>query len=94
MVRRHRVNSEVAPLLTVTEAARLLHVHPNTLRNWSDQDVIRTFRINSRGDRKYRRFDIYQFISELRTHDRNRIEALRASNVTHTTDEITMKEAH
>ena len=85
MVRRHRANSEVAPLLTVTEAARILHVHPNTLRNWSDQGVIRTFRINGRGDRKYRRFDVYQLISELRTHNRNRIEALRALNVTYTT---------
>jgi excisionase family DNA binding protein len=66
-----QVSNEVAPLFTVHEVAKLLHVHPNTLRRWSDQGVIRTFRICSRGDRRYRKFDVYHFISELRAHDGN-----------------------
>ena len=40
--------------LTVAKAARLLGVHPNTIRTWSDQGRLRFYRINQRGDRRYR----------------------------------------
>src|SRR4029079_3145685 len=40
--------------LTVTKAARLLGVHPNTVRAWSDAGRLRFYRINPRGDRRYR----------------------------------------
>jgi excisionase family DNA binding protein len=38
--------------LSVTKAARLLGVHPNTIRAWSDQGRLRYYRINPRGDRR------------------------------------------
>ena len=44
--------------LSVTKAARLLGVHPNTIRTWSDQGRLRYYRINPRGDRRYRREDV------------------------------------
>src|SRR3954447_5814216 len=40
--------------LSVTKAARLLGVHPNTVRAWSDAGRLRYYRINPPGDRRYR----------------------------------------
>ena len=48
--------------LSVTDAARVIGVHPNTLRAWSDQGRIRSYRINARGDRRYRRDDLEAFL--------------------------------
>ena len=50
--------------LSVTKAARLLGVHPNTIRAWSDQGRLRFYRINQRGDRRYRLGDLQQFLAE------------------------------
>ena len=52
-------------MLTVTEVAALLHVHPNTLRRWSDEGLIRAYRITMRGDRRFRRQDIARFLDKL-----------------------------
>lgn len=52
-------------MLTVREVARLLHVHPNTLRRWSNQGIIRAYRITARGDRRFRRDEIVRFLAEL-----------------------------
>lgn len=47
-------NNEVMPeLLTIKEAARLISVHPNTLRNWEKEGKIHAVRIGSRRDRRY-----------------------------------------
>ena len=51
-------NSELGPLLTVRDVARLLHVHSNTVRRWSDQGLLRAYRISRRGDRRFRREDV------------------------------------
>jgi len=50
--------------LSVAKAARLLGVHPNTIRAWSDQGRLRFYRINQRGDRRYRLGDLQQFLAE------------------------------
>jgi diguanylate cyclase (GGDEF)-like protein/excisionase family DNA binding protein len=50
--------------LSVAKAARLLGVHPNTTRAWSDQGRLRFYRINQRGDRRYRLGDLQQFLAE------------------------------
>ena len=49
--------------LTVTKAARLLGVHPNTIRAWSDRGRLRFYRINQRGDRRYRLGDLQRFLA-------------------------------
>jgi diguanylate cyclase (GGDEF)-like protein/excisionase family DNA binding protein len=49
--------------LTVTKAARLLGVHPNTVRAWSDAGRLRYYRINERGDRRYRLGDLQRFLA-------------------------------
>ena len=47
----------------MTKAARLLGVHPNTIRTWSDAGRLRYFRINARGDRRYRLGDLQRFLA-------------------------------
>jgi diguanylate cyclase (GGDEF)-like protein/excisionase family DNA binding protein len=49
--------------LSVTKAARLLGVHPNTIRAWSDAGRLRYYRINPRGDRRYRLGDLQRFLA-------------------------------
>jgi len=49
--------------LTVTKAARVLGVHPNTIRAWSDAGRLRYYRINERGDRRYRLTDLQRFLA-------------------------------
>ena len=56
---------QLAPLLTVREVARLLHIHSNTVRRWSDRGLIRAYRISRRGDRRFKREDIARFLAEL-----------------------------
>jgi excisionase family DNA binding protein len=50
--------------LSVTKAARLIGVHANTIRAWSDQGRLRFYRINQRGDRRYRLGDLRRFLAE------------------------------
>ncbi|HXY75085.1 MAG TPA: helix-turn-helix domain-containing protein [Dehalococcoidales bacterium] len=52
-------------MLTTREVAKLLHVHPNTLRRWADKGIIETYRITTRGDRRFRSDDIVRFISTM-----------------------------
>src|SRR5437762_6609522 len=49
--------------LSVTRAAEVLGVHPNTVRTWSDAGRLRYYRINPRGDRRYRLSDLQHFLS-------------------------------
>jgi excisionase family DNA binding protein len=51
-------------LLTVSDAARMLGVHSNTIRNWTDQGVLKCLRINRRGDRRYARQEIARFLAQ------------------------------
>jgi excisionase family DNA binding protein len=56
---------QIDEMLTVRQVARLLHVHPNTLRRWSSDGRIKAYRITSRGDRRFRREDVARFLAEL-----------------------------
>ena len=49
--------------LTVTRAADVLGVHANTVRAWSDAGRLRYYRINPRGDRRYRLGDLHRFLA-------------------------------
>ena len=53
------------PMMTVREVARLLNIHSNTVRRWSDRGIIRAYRITRRGDRRFRQEDIARFLAEL-----------------------------
>ncbi|MGZ8482165.1 MAG: helix-turn-helix domain-containing protein, partial [Candidatus Limnocylindria bacterium] len=52
------------PLLSVSQAARLLGVHANTIRSWTDAGRLTAYRINERGDRRYRRSDVISLLVE------------------------------
>jgi excisionase family DNA binding protein len=69
----------ISDMLTVREVARLLHVHPNTLRRWSNNGRITAYRITTRGDRRYRREEIANFLAELNSQADNWKEAKKDS---------------
>lgn len=50
-------------MLTVAGAARLLGVHPNTIRAWTDQGRLRCVRINERGDRRFMTSELRSFLA-------------------------------
>jgi excisionase family DNA binding protein len=52
-------------MLTVKDVSRLLNIHVNTVRRWSDQGMIKSYRITRRGDRRFRQEDIARFLAEL-----------------------------
>ncbi len=52
----------IYPMLTVSDAARLLNVHVNTVRRWSNQGILKAYRIGSRGDRRFHEEDIASFL--------------------------------
>jgi len=51
-------------LLTAGEVARLLNVHINTVRNWSNLGVLKSIRIGPRNDRRFREKDILTFLEQ------------------------------
>jgi len=51
-------------LLKVDDVARLLRLHPNTVRRWSNQGILKSCRINPRGDRRFKREDVDVFLNE------------------------------
>ena len=57
-------DNNIDPMLTTSDVARLLNVHINTIRRWSNQGVIKAYRIGSRGDRRFRQEDVSSFLSE------------------------------
>ena len=64
-------DNQMGNMLTVREVASLLHVHPNTLRHWSDAGKIRAYRITTRGDRRFMRQDVARFLAELNAYKSN-----------------------
>jgi excisionase family DNA binding protein len=55
---------QIGSLLTISEVAQILNVHPNTLRRWSDSGKINALRLTPRGDRRYRSKDITTFLQK------------------------------
>jgi diguanylate cyclase (GGDEF)-like protein/excisionase family DNA binding protein len=56
--------SDQDPLISVAHAAALLGVHPNTIRAWADGGRLTAYRINARGDRRFRRGDVERLLAE------------------------------
>ena len=54
----------ISTMLTTSEVARLFGVHTSTVRRWSEQGIIKAYRIGPRGDRRFRREDITIFYLE------------------------------
>ncbi|NTU72580.1 MerR family transcriptional regulator [Candidatus Roizmanbacteria bacterium] len=47
--------SDLPDLLTVSEVAEILRVSPLTIKRWGKRGKLLPIRINSRGDRRYRK---------------------------------------
>ena len=56
-------NNDIDPMLTTSEVARILSVHINTVRRWSNLGVLKSYRIGSRGDRRFKKEDIDDFFT-------------------------------
>jgi len=50
-------------LLKISEAAKLLNVHPNTLRKWDRKGIFIAVRFGERRDRRYRKEDIMKLVN-------------------------------
>lgn len=51
-------------LLTLNEAAKILKVHPNTLRLWDKKGILKAVRIGIKKVRRYKKEDLEKFISQ------------------------------
>jgi len=51
-------------MLTPGDVARMLNVHINTVRRWSNLGVLKSFRIGPRGDRRFLKEDVDKFLRE------------------------------
>lgn len=49
-------------ILTMKQACEFLNVHPNTLRNWDNNDFLRAVRFGKRQDRRYKKTDILKML--------------------------------
>jgi excisionase family DNA binding protein len=66
-------HNNIDPMLTTSDVARLLNVHINTVRRWSNQGVIKAYRIGSRGDRRFRQEDVSTFLAEQQNNGVNEL---------------------
>lgn len=69
MVRFNKTNG----MLTTRDVARMFNVHINTVRRWSNLGVLEPYRFGPRGDRRFKKEDIANFLANSRAavHDEN-----------------------
>ena len=49
-------------MLTTSDVARLLKVHPNSVRRWSNEGLIKVYRVGRRRDRRFKPDDVTKFL--------------------------------
>ncbi len=67
-------------MLTVRQVAHLLHIHPNTLKRWTDKGRLRAFRIAPRGDRRFKQQDIARFLTEFNAYKGDERKVTQSAN--------------
>ena len=55
-------NTTLPKLLTIRQAAEVLNVHVETLRRWDKSGRLKAFRVNKRGDRRYKPEDLENYL--------------------------------
>lgn len=58
-----RAKPQRQSMLTVDEVAVAIHVHPNTVRQWSDRGLLKAYRLGPRRDRRFNLEDIHTFLN-------------------------------
>jgi len=51
-------------MLTTSEVAHFLHIHPNTVRQWANRELLHAYRLGSRGDRRFKQEDVDSFLRQ------------------------------
>ena len=60
----NEVANHMDTMLTTREVARILNLHINTVRRWSNQGILRAYRVGSRGDRRFIRQDVENLLTK------------------------------
>lgn len=71
MTGHQSIHADRTELLTTAQAAELLNVHPNTVRNWADAALLPSYRIGPRRDRRFRRADVESLLQDGNGHAGN-----------------------
>jgi excisionase family DNA binding protein len=56
--RSKKPEKPISTMLTISDVARIFNVHASTIRRWSEQGMIKSYRVGPRGARKFRREDV------------------------------------
>ena len=64
MIKKDIKLEDLPDLLTVREVAGLLRVSPLTIKRWGKKGKLPAIRINSRGDRRYKKEVILRLLGE------------------------------
>jgi excisionase family DNA binding protein len=57
-------SSDIDVLMSTGEVARLLNIHTNTVRRWSRNGILKTFRLGPRGDRRFMPRDVQRLFQK------------------------------
>ena len=52
-------------LLTIRQTAKILHVHPNTLRRWGQKGLLGVWHICPRGDRRFSKKEVMIILDKM-----------------------------
>jgi len=62
MAKKDNKIDNLPDILTLQQASDILNVHPNTLRNWDNEGVLKAVRYGKRRDRRYRKADVLKLL--------------------------------
>jgi excisionase family DNA binding protein len=62
MAKKEDKFEDLPDMLTLQQASEVLNVHPNTLRNWDNQGILKAVRYGKRGDRRYHKEDVLEIL--------------------------------
>ena len=60
-----KVPLEKKLFLKLSDVARILNLHTNTIRFWSKKGVLKAYRVGPRGDRRYLRKDVHALLKKV-----------------------------
>lgn len=61
----HEKYESLPEILTMKQASELLNCHPNTLRKWENQGIIKCFRFGKRRDRRFAKADLLELLNSM-----------------------------